>query len=296
MEEYTFLAPFCSLSGTHYRKYWNPCSNTAACPTRWGCCHWNHFRSHEPYRRFQSLPELHDAVSSVANINPDLILYLFLPILIFRCSLRTQPAHFQEDIGQRHPVGGTGTHHLYVAHGRPHDGSSNLHPRFWIVDMGICTDVRALISATDPVAVVALLHELKTSKRFSTLVDAESLLNDGTNRLLHAFFQSIRRRRNYSCLSCHYVYPWSGPPGTLLGFLLARIVIWFITRINSEEMVQNSVIILAGLPFHSLPILSQRIGVIALVAFGLTVTYVEKPGWNRRWIRSWSISGNCWPT
>ena len=32
---------------------------------------------------FQSLPELHDAVSSVANINPDLILYLFLPILIF---------------------------------------------------------------------------------------------------------------------------------------------------------------------------------------------------------------------
>ena len=32
---------------------------------------------------FQSLPELHDAVNSVANINPDLILYLFLPILIF---------------------------------------------------------------------------------------------------------------------------------------------------------------------------------------------------------------------
>ena len=32
---------------------------------------------------FQSLPKLHDAVSSVANINPDLILYLFLPILIF---------------------------------------------------------------------------------------------------------------------------------------------------------------------------------------------------------------------
>jgi NhaP-type Na+/H+ and K+/H+ antiporter len=33
----------------------------------------------------------------------------------------------------------------------------------------------ALISATDPVAVVALLKELGTSKRFSTLVDAESM-------------------------------------------------------------------------------------------------------------------------
>ena len=72
---------------------------------------------------FQSLPELHDAVSSVANINPDLILYLFLPILIF-------DAAYEEDIGQRHPVGGTRTHHLHVAHGRPHDGSSDLHPRF----------------------------------------------------------------------------------------------------------------------------------------------------------------------
>ena len=74
---------------------------------------------------FQSLPELHDAVSSVANINPDLILYLFLPILIFDAAYE-----LNLDIGQRHPVGGTGTHHLYVTHGRPHDGSSNLHPRF----------------------------------------------------------------------------------------------------------------------------------------------------------------------
>lgn len=79
---------------------------------------------------FQSLPELHDAVSSVANINPDLILYLFLPILIFDAAYELNLHIFQEDIGQRHPVGGTRTHHLHVAHGRPHDGSSDLHPRF----------------------------------------------------------------------------------------------------------------------------------------------------------------------
>lgn len=54
--------------------------------------------------------------------------------------------------------------------------------------MGTCAYVRALISATDPVAVVALLHELKTSKRFSTLVDAESLLNDGTGIVCFMLF------------------------------------------------------------------------------------------------------------
>ena len=38
----------------------------------------------------------------------------------------------------------------------------------------------AILNATDPVAVVALLKEVGASVRFSTLVEEESLLNDGT--------------------------------------------------------------------------------------------------------------------
>jgi NhaP-type Na+/H+ or K+/H+ antiporter len=38
----------------------------------------------------------------------------------------------------------------------------------------------AIISATDPVAVVSLLKELGASKELSTLIEGESLLNDGT--------------------------------------------------------------------------------------------------------------------
>ena len=38
----------------------------------------------------------------------------------------------------------------------------------------------AIISATDPVAVVALLRDLGASRRLSTLIEGESLLNDGT--------------------------------------------------------------------------------------------------------------------
>lgn len=136
----------------------------------------------------------------------------------------------------------------------------------------------ALISATDPVAVVALLHELKTSKRFSTLVDAESLLNDGTGIVCFMLFFGAYAAGEATHASPVITFIREVGLSTLLGFLLARIVIWFITRINSEEMVQNSVIILAAyLTF----ILSQYYlgvsGVIALVAFGLTVTYVGKP-------------------
>ena len=38
----------------------------------------------------------------------------------------------------------------------------------------------SIISATDPVAVVALLKELGASKRLATMIEGESLLNDGT--------------------------------------------------------------------------------------------------------------------
>ena len=38
----------------------------------------------------------------------------------------------------------------------------------------------SIISATDPVAVVALLKDLGASKRLSTMIEGESLLNDGT--------------------------------------------------------------------------------------------------------------------
>jgi NhaP-type Na+/H+ or K+/H+ antiporter len=45
-----------------------------------------------------------------------------------------------------------------------------------------------LLSATDPVAVVALLRELGASKKLSTLIEGESLMNDGTAIVVFQLF------------------------------------------------------------------------------------------------------------
>lgn len=47
----------------------------------------------------------------------------------------------------------------------------------WLLpwEMGVCLLFGALISATDPVAVVALLKEKSSRKRLETLIDGESL-------------------------------------------------------------------------------------------------------------------------
>lgn len=227
---------------------------------------------------FQSLPELHDAVSSVANINPDLILYLFLPILIFDAAYELNLHIFKKTLANATLLSAPGLIICMLLTGALMMGVATFIPGFESWTWAFALMFGALISATDPVAVVALLHELKTSKRFSTLVDAESLLNDGTGIVCFMLFFGAYAAEEATHASPVITFIREVGLSTLLGFLLALIVIWFITRINSEEMVQNSVIILAAyLTF----ILSQYYlgvsGVIALVAFGLTVTYVGKP-------------------
>jgi NhaP-type Na+/H+ and K+/H+ antiporter len=46
-------------------------------------------------------------------------------------------------------------------------------------------------SATDPVAVVALLKELGASKTLGTLIEGESLLNDGSAVVLYIFVKNV---------------------------------------------------------------------------------------------------------
>ena len=51
----------------------------------------------------------------------------------------------------------------------------------------------SVLSATDPVAVVALLKELGASVKFGTLIEGESLLNDGTAMVFYQLFLGITK-------------------------------------------------------------------------------------------------------
>lgn len=42
----------------------------------------------------------------------------------------------------------------------------------------------SIVSCTDPIAVVALLKELGASKKFNTIIEGESLINDATGMIL----------------------------------------------------------------------------------------------------------------
>ncbi|CAN6727945.1 unnamed protein product [Malus baccata var. baccata] len=54
-----------------------------------------------------------------------------------------------------------------------------------------------LLSATDPVAVVALLKELGASKKLSTIIEGESLMNDGTAIVVYQLFYQMVLGKSY---------------------------------------------------------------------------------------------------
>ena len=224
------------------------------------------------------MPQFSAALDSVANINPDLILYIFLPILIFDAAYELNLHIFKKTLTNATLLAAPGLIICMILTAGVLMAISFFVPGYEKWTWASALMFGALISATDPVAVVALLHELKTSKRFSTLVDAESLLNDGTGIVCFMLFYGITVWGRNDELTPILEFCQVVAGGAILGFIAARLVIWFITRVNSEEMIQNSVIILSAYLVFILAQLYLGIsGVIALVAFGLTIAYVGKP-------------------
>lgn len=227
---------------------------------------------------FDALPKLQAGIDSIANTDPDFILYVFLPILIFDAAYEMDMHVFKKTLSNATLLAAPGLVIAMLMTAALVMAISMLVPGYEAWTWSFALMFGGLISATDPVAVVALLHELRTSKRFSTLVDAESLLNDGTGIVCFMLFYGVYTVGGASGTSPFLQFIEVVAGGAILGFLLARLAIWFITRINSEEMIQNSVIILSA---YITFILSQYYlgvsGVIALVAFGLTVAYAGKP-------------------
>ena len=171
---------------------------------------------------FHSMPQITEAVDSVANINPDLILYLFLPILIFDAAYELNMHIFKKTLANATLLAAPGLVICMILTGVLMVGIGLTIPGYENWTWAFALMFGALISATDPVAVVALLHELKTSKRFSTLVDAESLLNDGTGIVCFMLFFGVYAATGGSDSSPIMEFIKVISISTILGYFLAR--------------------------------------------------------------------------
>ena len=111
------------------------------------------------------------------NIDPHIVLILFMPALIFESAFNSDWHIFRMQFSSILYAAGpllimcTTMSALTMRYILRYDGEFTTEAAFLF---------GSIISATDPVAVVALLKELGASKKLSTLIEGESLFNDGT--------------------------------------------------------------------------------------------------------------------
>ena len=224
----------------------------------------------------ESIPILKSSIDFAGNANPDMILYIFLPILIFDAAYELDVHIFRKTLTNATILSVPGVIIAMLLTAALMIGIGTFAPSYEGWNWTFALMFGALISATDPVAVVALLKELGTSKRFSTLVDAESMLNDGTGIVLFMLFFGAYTATGVSDSPvADFIMVVAG--GALIGTLLAYLCIQFITKVNGDEMLQNSVMILSAyMTFVIAQNYLEVSGVIALVGFGLTVSYMGR--------------------
>lgn len=136
------------------------------------------------------------------------------------------------------------------------------------IDWRTCVVFAALVAATDPIAVVALFRQLGVPARLTTLVEAESLFNDGTSIVFLSLVLTFVSANNPSvgALSLQFLGVIGGGAavGAGLAFGIARVA----TRVD-DPMLEIQLTTIAA---YGAFVVAERLhlsGVIATVAAGL---------------------------
>ncbi len=216
-----------------------------------------------------SLASMSEAVKWAGNIDPHLILYVFLPTLIFEAAFAMDVHTFKKSFANASIMAIPGiiialilTAALMMLLNEWNIGLSGWG---WALALLFGT----VISATDPVAVVALLKDLGASKKLGTLIEGESLLNDGTAIVIFmVLLTGITGQVAGNSPIVEFFKVAFG--GALLGIAIGYITMSWVGKVFNDALVEISVMIAAAyLTFFIAEHFLHVSGVLGVVAFGL---------------------------
>jgi len=209
------------------------------------------------------------------SLSPDIMLFIFLPALIFESGFALDARQMIRDLP---PILVLAIPAMLVS--------------TFVVGLGLwwALDIRlivalvfgALISATDPVAVVALFKELGAPNRLNVLVEGESLLNDATAIVTFSILLGIAVEgggigwSDADNIMLDFLRVFIG--GALFGALLGFVVCELLYRMGSglPVILTSSVIIayasfiIAEHSFHVSGVMAVVGSALALRRFGVT--------------------------
>ncbi len=206
------------------------------------------------------------------HLTPELVLFIFLPALIFESALSLDARALLKNLV---PILVLAIIGMLVSATLVGIGM------WWSIQLQVVVALLfgSLISATDPVAVIALFKELGVTKRLSVLVEGESLMNDATAIVLFNILLLLITENHFSLSSGgeavgEFVKVFFGGilVGVGLGVLIAELLVRLYHGNQSIPMVFS--LVLAYLSFiiaeHELHVS----GVMAVLSAAMTLNIV----------------------
>ncbi|MDH5509911.1 MAG: cation:proton antiporter [Nitrospinota bacterium] len=210
------------------------------------------------------------AATAVAalHVSPEMILYVFLPTLVFEAAFNLDWRLLRADLPSVLLLAAPGLVLSTAVIGLVVSVTTSI-PFTQALLLG------AILSATDPVAVIALFRQLGVSRRLSTLVEGESLFNDATAIVLSRILVGIIAAGSFTfdnALGGMVDFAWIFFGGVLVGWILAALARMALGAVESDSAIEITLTTtLAYLSFLVAEEAFHVSGVMATVAAGLSL-------------------------
>ncbi|MDQ6748615.1 MAG: Na+/H+ antiporter, partial [Candidatus Dormibacteraeota bacterium] len=197
------------------------------------------------------------------TLTPDLIVAVFLPVLVFEAAYNLHFPHLRENLRPITILAIPGVLLTAALTG------AVVH---WVggFDWGVALLFGAIVAATDPVSVVALFKELGAPPRLRTILEGESLFNDGTAIVLFNLILGIILAGVFDPVASLTAFVIVVGGGLGVGLILGYIFSVLLRQVNEYLIETVLTLVLA----YGTYFVAERLhvsGIIAIVAAGVLV-------------------------
>ncbi len=200
-------------------------------------------------------------------LGSETFIYVFLPLLVFEVAFTSDVRRIVEDAAPILMLAVVATVITAVIVGLA------LWP-FAGVPLAVCLLLGAVVSTTDPAAVIAVFRDVGAPARLTRLVAGEALLNDAAAIVLYTVLLGIivsGRPPVLGSAAIEFVRSFLG--GGALGALAGRAFLQVIPWTRDERLAEGTLTVaLAYLSFIAAERLFHVSGVVAVLASGMTVS------------------------
>lgn len=217
------------------------------------------------------------------RLTPDLVLFVFLPALLFEGSWTLSVTRLRQNWLVIFLLAVPGLLLELVLIALPlHYFTGLIWPDAFLL--------AAILSPTDPVAVLGLFRQLKLNEHLSTIIEGESLFNDGVAGALYQIFLALvmvvvsgqRLTAGEAWLQGAETFFLEAGGGVLVGLVCGFAVSRFVKYIN-DPLIETTITIITAYGVYLLADTFQMSGILAVIVAGLIFgSYGQTHGMSER--------------